>query len=170
MTDCNPPEGDSAVKGFAIVPYIQGIAEPIRRVLNYCGIKVALKPFQTLEHIFAKPKDRVPTDQKTHAVYSIPCGDCEKVYLGQTKRQFCTRLKEHQRAVSNFNGSKSALAEHVCETSHNIAWEDSRIITTNNRYGQRLCLEAWHINASPCALNRDDGSHLPQEYLHLVGR
>ena len=39
-----------------------------------------------------------------------------------------------------------------------------------NRYGQRLCLEAWHINASPCALNRDDGSHLPQEYLHLVGR
>ena len=51
-----------------------------------------------------------------------------------------------------------------------FAWEDSRIITTNNRYGQRLCLEAWYINASPCALNRDDGSHLPQEYLHLVGR
>ena len=81
---------------------------------------------------FAKPKDRVPTDQETHAVYSIPCGDCEEVYLGQTKRQFCTRLKEHQRAVSNFNSSKSTLAEHVCETSHNIAWEDSKIITTNN--------------------------------------
>ena len=96
MTDCNSPEGDFAVKGFAIVPYIQGIAEPIRRVLNNCGIKVALKPFQTLGHIFAKPKDRVPTDQKTPAVYSIPCGDCEKVYLGQTKRQFCTRLKKHE--------------------------------------------------------------------------
>ena len=149
LTHCNSPECDSAVEGFAIVPYIQGIAEPIRRVLNNCGIKVALKPFQTLGHIFAKPKDHVPTDQKTHAVYSIPCGDCKKVYLGQTKRQFCTRLKEHQRAASNFNSSKSALAEHVCETSHNIAWEDSKIITTNNRYGQRLCLEAWHINASP---------------------
>ena len=106
LTHCNSPEGDSAVKGFAIVPYIQGIAEPIRKVLNNCGIKVALKPFQTLGHIFAKPKDRVPTDQKTHAVYSIPCGDCEKIYLCQTKRQFCTRLKEHQRAVSNFNSSK----------------------------------------------------------------
>ena len=45
-----------------------------------------------------------------------------------------------------------------------------RIITTNNRYGRRLCLEAWHINVRPCALNRDDGSHLLQEYLHLVGR
>ena len=38
--------------------------------------------------------------------------------MGQTKRQFCTRLKEHHRAVSNFNSSKSALAEHVCQTSH----------------------------------------------------
>ena len=99
------------------------------------------------ESVFAKPKDRVPTDRKTHAVYSIPCGDCEKEYLGQTKRQFCTRLKEHQRAVSNLYSSKSALAEHVCKTSHKIAWEDSKIITTNNCYGQRLCLEAWHINA-----------------------
>ena len=113
MTHCNSPEGDSAVKGFAIVPYIQGIAEPIRRVLNNCGIKAALKPFQTLGHIFAKPKGRVPADQKTHAACSISCGDCEKVYLGQTKRQFCTCLKEHQRAVSNFNSSKSALAEHA---------------------------------------------------------
>ena len=43
LTHCNSPEGDSAVKGFAIVPYIRGIAEPIRRVLNNCGIKVALK-------------------------------------------------------------------------------------------------------------------------------
>ena len=30
------------------------------------------------------------------------------------------------------NRSKSALAEHVWETSYNIAWDDSRIITTNN--------------------------------------
>ena len=34
LTHCNSPEGDSAAKGFAIVPYIQGIAEPIRRVLR----------------------------------------------------------------------------------------------------------------------------------------
>ena len=74
--------------------------------------------FSQSGHIFGKPKDRVPTDRKTHAVYSIPCGDCKKVYLGQTKRQFCTRLKEHQRAVSNSNSSKSASAEHVYETCH----------------------------------------------------
>ena len=93
-------------------------------------------------------------------VYSISCGDREKIYLGQTKRQFCTRLKEHQRTVSNSNRSKSALAEHVCQKSHNIAKNDSKIITANNRYGQQLCLENRHINANSCALNRDDGSLL----------
>ncbi len=86
-----------------------------------------------------------------------------------SKRQFGTRLKEHQKAVSTLNKGKSALAEHVCDTKHAIAWENSKIITTNNRYGQRRCLEAWHINMNQHALNRDDGSYLPQEYLHLVG-
>jgi hypothetical protein len=87
----------------------------------------------TLDHIFAKPKDPVQTNQKTHVVFSIPCGDCEKVYLGQSKRQFGTRLKEHQKAVSTLNKVKSALAEHVCDTKQVIAWENCRVITTNNR-------------------------------------
>ena len=36
------------------------------------------------------------------------------------------------------------------------------MITTNNCYGQRLCLEAWHINMNDHALNRDDRIYLPQ--------
>jgi hypothetical protein len=86
--------------------------------------------------------------------------------LGQSKHQFGTRLKEHQKAVSTLDKGKSALAEHVCYTKHEIAWENSKVITTNNRYGQRLCLEAWHINMSNHALNRDDGAYLPEEYMH----
>ena len=30
---------------------------------------------------------------------SIPCNDCDNEYIGQTKLQFGTRLKEHQKAV-----------------------------------------------------------------------
>jgi hypothetical protein len=49
------------------------VTEPIKRILSNCNIKVALKPYLTLGHIFAKPKDPVKTNQKTHAIYSIPC-------------------------------------------------------------------------------------------------
>jgi hypothetical protein len=109
----NNSEGDTPVKDYAIVPYIQGVTEPIKRILSNCNIKVALKPYLTLGHIFAKPKDSVKTNQKTHAVYSISCGDCEKEYLAQSKHQFGTRQKEHQKAVSTLDKGKSALAEHV---------------------------------------------------------
>jgi hypothetical protein len=55
------------------------------------------------------------------------------LYLGQSKRQFGTHLKEHQKAVSTLSKGKS---EHVCNIKHVI----------DNRHGQRRCLEAWHIN------------------------
>ena len=53
-------------------------------------------------------------------------------------------------------------------TNHTIGWDNSKIITTNRRYHQRLCLEAWHINSAHAPLNRDDGGLLPDTYLHLV--
>jgi hypothetical protein len=108
--------------------------------------------------------------QANERVYSIQCGDCEIEYLRQSKRQFATRLKEHQKTVSTLDKGKSALAKHVCCTKHEIAWENSKVITTNNRYVQRLCLEARHINMSNHALNRDDGAYFPLEYMHLIGR
>ena len=52
----------------------------------------------------------------------------------RSHKKFVVTTLFQRAAVSNFKSSKSALAEHVCETSHNIAWGDSRIITANNRY------------------------------------
>ena len=46
----------------------------------------------------------------------------------------------------------SALSEHTCLTNHTIGWDNSKIITTNRRYHQRLCLEAWHINSAHAPL------------------
>ena len=49
-------------------------------------------------------------------------------------------------------------------TKHTIAWDNSKIITTNRRYHQRRCLEAWHINSAHAPLNRGDGGLLPDAY------
>ena len=37
----------------------------------------------------------------------------------------------------------------VIPRNHTIAWDNSKIITTNRRYHQRRCLEARHINSAP---------------------
>ena len=39
--------------GFAFIPYIQGVTEPIKRILNSYNVKVAQKPFQILGYTFA---------------------------------------------------------------------------------------------------------------------
>ena len=62
------------------IPYIQGVTEAIKRILNSHKVKVAQKPFQTLGHIFAKLKDPVTKEQRTDAIYSIPCNDCDNEY------------------------------------------------------------------------------------------
>ena len=115
---------------------------PFKRILSDCNIKVALKLYLTLDHIFAKAYRSYTKKSETHAVYSIPCSDCEKEYLGQWPN-----------ASSTLSKGKSALAEHLCG-KHVIAWKNSKIITTNNRSGQRRCLEAWHINMNHHALTR----------------
>ena len=38
---------DTSVKGYGVVPYIQGVTEPIKRIVSNCNIKVASKPYLT---------------------------------------------------------------------------------------------------------------------------
>ena len=84
---------------------------------------------------------------------------------------FARVWKSTKRLFSFFKKKEnSTLFEHACVTNHEIAWENSKIITTNSHYHQRRCLEAWHINSAHATLNRDDGGLLPEAYLHLVNR
>ena len=79
-----------------------------------------------------------------------------------------TAKKEQQKPLSTINKGKSALAEHVCDTKHKIAWENSKVISTNKRYDQRRCLETWHLNMSNHALNKEDGAYLSEEYTFIL--
>ena len=163
-------ENDNSMMGFACVPYLHGVTEPIKRILGSYNIEVAQKPFLTLNHIFSKPKDPVRKEQKSDAIYSFPCNDYNQEYIGQIKRQFGTRLKEHQKAVALSREDNSALSEHTCQTNHTISWNNFKFITTNQRYHQIRFLEALHINSAHAPLNRDDGGLLPDAYLHLINR
>ena len=66
------------VNNMYILPYIKGTTEPIKRILSNYGIKVALKPYQTIGSLCPKPKDDVPKDQTRGAIYSISSQDCDK--------------------------------------------------------------------------------------------
>ncbi len=47
-------------------------------------------------------------EKKKGVVYSIPCMDCNSVYVGETGRNLEKRLKEHQYAVKIIEITKMA--------------------------------------------------------------
>ena len=59
-------------------------------------------------------KDKDNINVKTGIVYEIPCKDCEKVYIGQTKRYMKIRIREHK------NNIKNAMKNHTSLTKHQI--------------------------------------------------
>ena len=77
-------------KGFACLPYISGLTEPLTRLLRKNEIRVVNKPFKTLPQEFPSPKFRQPPDLQSNVVYKIPCKDCPWNYIGETGRCFQT--------------------------------------------------------------------------------
>ena len=141
---------------------------PIKRVLENHGINLAFKPYQTISKMFPKPEDQMDKEDTRDPVYDIPCANCSKSYVGETQRKFITRKSEHQKAVARRQGEKSALADHVIKTNHDIVWDEATILRTSNNWHQRKILEAWEISCAKDPLNRADGALLPKEYLHLT--
>ena len=54
VTTSNTPDEKERATGFAVIPYIQGVTEPIKRILNSLNVKAAQKPFQTFGAYFSQ--------------------------------------------------------------------------------------------------------------------
>jgi len=52
-----------------------------------------------LDTIIWKGKDRFDAQQETEVVYKINCNDCDKVYIGQTKRHLAMRINKHKNNI-----------------------------------------------------------------------
>ena len=82
-------------------------------------------------------KDTIETLEKP-GIYKVTCGDCDMIYIGQTKRRLKTRLNEHlnlytKPALAQIKKGLqphflSAVTEHIITQGHNINAEDATII------------------------------------------
>ena len=70
-----------------------------------------------------KVKQKMPEEKKKEVVYQVPCKDCCKVYIEETKRTLKTRISERKQAVKK-GDEKNRIAVHAHTSSHNIDWED----------------------------------------------
>ena len=86
------------VKSTAVLPYIQGVSEPLHRCLEQQSIRTIFKSDTTLRSHSVRPKDIVDPAKQDGVVYRISC-ECGKVYIGETGRSMQKRIKEHDKDI-----------------------------------------------------------------------
>jgi hypothetical protein len=144
---------------FAVIPYVAGTSEKISRVLAKHNVVTRFTCVQKTANLLCKAKDRLP-EGINEGVYQVMC-QCGKSYIGQTSRALQCRLREHQRDVKNMQTRKSALAEHTWSgPTHNMKFEEAKLIVKENRYFPRIIREAIEIVKTPTNINREDGYHI----------
>ena len=157
----NPtPERETAeFKSTAVLPYIKGVSEPLRRHLQQQGIRTVFKSDTTL-----RPKDPADPNKQDCVVYKIPC-TCGKVYIGETGRPMQERMKENDRNIRLARTQNSAVSEHANGTRHKPVWNKTRLIARESHWYTRKVKEAIHIRLNPNNINRDSGAEIPEAWM-----
>ena len=118
-----------------------------------------MKPMFTLRSQLMRPKDALGELKQSGVVYSIPCERDE--LLGHGNMNTSERF--------DLKSGNSALAKHVHDEDHSVAWKKSRILCKENRWAQRKWKEVCFIEQAKNGIaNRDNGMTLPEVYKPFV--
>lgn len=134
-----------------IIPFFGPLSYKIRRLLkNYdinthfsSGLSFQRSLFKsTQKHTLPSfiPNTTIPN--RKNVIYQINCNDCQAYYIGQTKRDFITRFKEHQSAI-NSNTNTTSLSQHCLTHKHTFKF--TKYIDTSNDPFILPILESIHI-------------------------
>jgi len=78
--------------------------------------------------LIKKGKDQLKNSQVTEVVYKLNCNNCDRVYIGQTRRHLGTRVKEHFNNMKSTSGNYSVVSNHRLLFNHNFQWDKPNIL------------------------------------------
>lgn len=117
-----------------------------------------------LKTLLKSTKDPIDEMAKS-GVYRITCTDCRKIYIGQTRRNMETRLKEHLKEAvlarkKNSRDFRSKVAEHIVLEDHNVSKDNATIVNHITDWRKLDVAESLEIYKSQkeSLLNKDIGN------------
>lgn len=154
---------------YCSLPFINELTPKLMNIFKKCtNIKIATKHITTLSKLYTKLKSKVSNFEKSNVIYSIPCKNCNKNYIGQTSRNLLGRITSHKSDCRN-SKKTCALAEHFINEKHDIDFENAEILATEKNYVKRNFLEMVFINNDPNSMNkRSDIANLSRIYSYIL--
>lgn len=154
---------------FASIPYIENLSHKLINLFKpYSNIKIAQYNILTNKLNFTPLKDKLDSVLSSNVVYSISCGGCNGVYIGQTSQLLKKRLTLHKSDI-RLRPERCALARHSHDTGHSFNFDDVKILELENNSFTRSFLEMCHINNHDSAVNaKSDINKLSSFYKYLL--
>ena len=168
MTD---PKAIGALLTYRLLCTISLKAAKLFRLLKKKhNIQVVYKKTTTLGNLLSKRRPKVSKFDTSHVCYAVPCMDCEKRYIGHTKRRLRIRLNEHKKScegdlssISPNPNQDNGIPYHHALTGHEFDFDNTKILEHEKNVFRRLALEGMHIQmakSSDLSVNINSGLKL----------
>lgn len=105
-------------KKYITLTYRDHTTNKIARTFSKNGYSIAFRTTNKLGNIIKQSNNTNNDKYDSPGVYKLNCNDCNKFYIGQTKRNFKTRYKEHIKALNT--QAHSTYAEHLLNDNHSF--------------------------------------------------
>ena len=110
------------------------------------------KKTTTLGNLLSKRRPKASKLDTSHVCYAVPCMDCDKRYIGHTKRKLRIRLNEHKKScegdlasISPNPNHDNGIPYHQAQTGHVFDFDNAVILEHEKNFFRRLALEGIHI-------------------------
>lgn len=171
---------------YRSLPNIPILSHAISTILktDYPSVRLATKTIRSTKNILGKVKDPVPNLEQHNIIYSIPCSDCNNVYIGMTTNHLKKRLSGHKSNINktiqiqqntppnNIPQATTALVQHMIEHKHIFDLDSTQILDSSFKTSTLPILEMCHITNTNNTVNyRTDVDGLNATYagiLHTV--
>ena len=153
-------------------PYIPEIAHILKKKLNTTEQQLAFYNINTTKCLFTQLKDKNEKGCESSLIYYIPCGVCERGYVGQTTQYLKKRINQHKNDCKNKNSDtyKSALVQHHFNTGHVFNFDNTRILEKENNKSKLNISEMIFIYKNNTVNIKSDTNNLNRIYTGLINK
>jgi len=148
------------------LPWVPGVSGKLKKAFRKAGFKAVFKSGNNLSAILtASNKCKLPKNSSP-GIYKVNCS-CGKTYIGETKLQVSTRIKQHQKNSFLGNTAHSGLCSHDSACDGEIRWDEAETIKVEERYYERKIREALEIQRRDTVrngCNQDAGQYMSNDH------
>jgi len=141
----------NAERKIIVLPYVQPLSEFISSNIDKSKANIGFCCLNKLSRF------------KNNVIYKIACNNCDVTYVGQTKRQLRTRIKEHKNNIKLNQPKHSVISEHIIKFNHSFDWDNAKILDCEFKFYKKIISEMIHIKEQEASLNLNSDTELFNE-------